>query len=296
MLAQPARPASMPAVDGDWWTVAGNPDVHPYTTPQQEPVDFGVWQARDGTWQLWSCIRKTSIPGRTRLFHRWEGKGLTASDWAPMGIAKMGDPAFDETPGGLQAPYVFRHGGLYQMFYGDWVHICRATSEDGKTFARRLTPAGRAGLFGEGGDANARDPMVVRIGDAWHCYYTAHPGKKGAVYVRTSTDLEAWSPSRIVAYGGSAGTEFYHAECPFVVARDGWYYLFRTQKYTPAPETRVYASRDPFDFGVNDDRYLIGKLPVAAPEIILHDGRYYIAALLPDLKGIRIARLKWPPD
>jgi len=34
---------------------------------------------------------------------------------------------------------------------------------------------------------------------------------------------------------------------------------------------------------------------VAAPEIILHDSRYYIASLTPSLKGIHMARLKWVP-
>jgi SAM-dependent methyltransferase len=38
---------------------------------------------------------------------------------------------------------------------------------------------------------------------------------------------------------------------------------------------------------------LVGRLPVAAPEIIEHDGQTYIASLLPSLKGIRIARLEW---
>jgi hypothetical protein len=28
---------------------------------------------------------------------------------------------------------------------------------------------------------------------------------------------------------------------------------------------------------------------------MLHDGQYYIAALLPSLKGIRVAKLKWKP-
>jgi hypothetical protein len=35
------------------------------------------------------------------------------------------------------------------------------------------------------------------------------------------------------------------------------------------------------------------RLPVAAPEIVEHEGRTYIASLLPSLKGIRIARLEW---
>jgi hypothetical protein len=32
---------------------------------------------------------------------------------------------------------------------------------------------------------------------------------------------------------------------------------------------------------------------VAAPEIINQDGQYYIACLLPSLKGIQVAKLKW---
>jgi hypothetical protein len=32
---------------------------------------------------------------------------------------------------------------------------------------------------------------------------------------------------------------------------------------------------------------------VAAPELIQHEGQWYIAALRPELDGIRIARLVW---
>jgi hypothetical protein len=52
-------------------------------------------------------------------------------------------------------------------------------------------------------------------------------------------------------------------------------------------------SPDPLDFGVNDRRKEVATLPVAAPEIILHEGQYYMASLLPSLKGIQIARLAW---
>ena len=58
-----------PRIDGEWWQVAGDPDLGKYTNPKQQPVDFAVWQAADGTWQLWSCIRGTNCGGKTRLFH-----------------------------------------------------------------------------------------------------------------------------------------------------------------------------------------------------------------------------------
>jgi hypothetical protein len=115
--------------------------------------------------------------------------------------------------------------------------------------------------------------------------------------VRTSKDLKTWSPARKVAFGGSAGTGPYSAECPFVYFHrgSGYYYLFRTQRYGENAQTSVYRSKNPLDFGVEDDRYLAGTLPVAAPEILEDGGQLYIASLLPSLKGIRIARLTFAP-
>ncbi|MBI1390646.1 MAG: hypothetical protein GC154_19625 [bacterium] len=283
----------VPALDGDPWVVAGNPDLGPLTGEKQQPVDFGVWQASDGSWQLWSCIRSTKETGNTRLFYRWQGDQLDRDHWTPMGVAMRADAALGETPGGLQAPHVIRIRGEYFMFYGDWVNIRIARGWDGKTFARWLTSFNRDGLFNEGAESNARDPMVIDIDGLYHCYYTAHPQRKGAVYCRTSIDLIEWSPAKIVASGGQAGTEFYSAECPHVVRRGEDFYLLRTQRYGENAITRVYRSTDPMEFGVNDDRCLIGSLPVAAPEIIQYDGRWFIAYLKNDLHGIQIARLKW---
>mgnify|MGYP000244703392 CR=1 FL=1 len=287
----------LPRVEGQWWTIATSPDLGPLTAPGQQPVDFALWQAADGAWQLWSCIRHTKAPGKSRLFHRWEGAQLTDRDWAPKGIAMQAEPTLGETPGGLQAPHVFRDGARYLMAYGDWEHICLAESADGKSFARIVRPDGTTGMFTEGPGNNTRDPMVLRIGERWHCYYTAYPDRKGAVYCRTSPDLKHWSASRVVAFGGRAGTDPFSAECPFVVELSpGSFYLFRTQRYGAKAQTSVYHSRDPLDFGVdNDAEHFLTTLPIAAPELVHHEGRWYIAALLPSLKGIQLARLAWVP-
>lgn len=287
----------IPRLEGDPWQVAGDPDLGELTHPDQQPVDFGVWQAADGSWQLWSCIRGTRAPGKTRLFHRWEGAKLTDPHWRPMGIAMQADPSLGEPPGGLQAPYVLRHDGGFLMFYGDWVNIRLARSRDGKRFERwPVEGASRTGLFSEGPEANTRDAMAIRIGDVWYCYYTAHPDNQGAVYCRTSTNLADWSESTIVSRGGRGGDGFNSAECPFVVWRDGYFYLFRTQHYGQNAATHVYRSKDPLDFGVFDDSKWVATLPVAAPEIITHEGQEYIAYLLPSLKGIQISRLVWEAE
>jgi hypothetical protein len=288
--------AYVPILVGPPWQIAGDPDLGELTSPKQQPVDFGIWQAADRTWQLWSCIRGTKCGGMTRLFYRWEGKALTDRDWKPMGVAMQANAKFGETPGGLQAPFVTLTGDAapkYLMFYGDWAHICMARSQDGKTFERWLMPDGRAGMFGGQERDNTRDPMAFQIGDRWYCYCTAHPGKVGADYCRTSTDLRHWSEEKMVARGGQAGRGPGSAECPFVVALDGYFYLFRTQRYGEKAKTSIYRSRDPMNFGVDSDEFLIETLPVAAPEIIHHDGAWYLASLLPSLKGIQMYHLEW---
>jgi len=306
-----AKSALKPEIEGHWWQVAGNPDLGEFTSPGQQPVDFAVWQAKDGTWQLWSCIRKTRCGGNTRLFYRWEAKNLTDKNWKPMGIAMQADIKLGEQKGGLQAPHVIKVGNVYYMFYGDWIRICLAKSDDGKTFTRLLNKNKKPDLF-SGPYNNTRDAMVLPIDGKYYCYYTGHLVDKnvGADFCRISQDLRNWSKPIMVASGGRAGGTKYSAECPHVVyiscpkqkegrsespQSKGLFYLFRTQRYSKNNVSSVYASPDPLNFGINDDRFFIGTLDVAAPEILMHKGQYYIAALLPNLKGIRIARFKWMP-
>jgi hypothetical protein len=146
--------------------------------------------------------------------------------------------------------------------------------------------------------------MVMKFGGLFYCYYTGHqektaPAPLAAVFCRTSADLRHWSEPIMVSAGGAAAKRTnWHggdAECPFVVERHGLFTLFRNQLYqdTGRPMNTQYVSHNPLSFGVNDDRYETSTLSVAAPEIIRHEGRDYIAALLPNLKGIRLARLKW---
>jgi hypothetical protein len=289
----PSPVPERPEIAGDWWQIAGQPDLGAFSDPGQQPVDFTIWQAADGTWQLQSCIRFTLCGGNTRLFYRWEAQHLTDGDWTPVGIAMQAEPLLGETAGGLQAPFVLNADGVYHMFYGDWEHICHATSSDGKSFTRVIGPDGWTGMFSEGAGANTRDPMVLRAGDHFNLYDSAFVPGGNADFVRTTKDFVTWSDSTVASIGGAAGSGGSSAECPFVVGRDGWFYLFRTQRYGQDAQTTVYRSPDPLDFGRDDDRYLLEMLPVAAPEIVVDQGQWYIASLLPDLHGIRLARLTW---
>lgn len=284
-----------PVIQGPWWNIAGNPDLGELTTNLQQPVDFAIWQAKDGTWQLWSCIRGTKEKGLGRLLFRWEGRKLTDEDWQPKGVAMRADPTLGEHEGGLQAPHVVKWQGKYWMIYGSWDYLCLATSEDGKTFKRYKGKGGKPQLFGEAIGSNPRDGMSILDGKTWYAFYTAFPEQLGKVYVRTSQDFLQWSDSKVVAFGGDAGTDIWSAECPHVVklGKDAWY-LFRTQKYGDDAITRVYFSRNPFDFGLNNDyEHLLTRLPICAPELARVGKQWFIAALRPDLKGIRVAKLMW---
>ena len=298
-----------PVIDGDWWRIASTPDLGVYNSEKQQPVDFGVWQAADGTWQLWSCIRKSNFPGssRTRRFlYGWEGATLTSTDWKPAGIKWVADPSLGETPGGMQAPYMIKEDGVFYLFYGDWRRICLAKSMDGKNFERILGGNGQPDLFSEygyGGDhffSQARDPMVIKRGNTYYCYYTSHvedPVNDGAAFCRTSLNMEDWSESVMVSrtppYNNNSPR--YSDECPHVVylPEHNLYYLFVTQTYGKWSHTTVYASPNPMYFGIDDDSRVVCTLPIAAPEIIFHEGQYYLVALTDELDGVRMARLKW---
>jgi hypothetical protein len=287
----------LPEVSGDWWPIAGNPDLGKFQTDRQQPLDFGIWQATDGTWQLWSCVRRTACGGRGRLFYRWEGDRLTDRLWRPRGVAMTADSAFGETVGGLQAPYVVRKDSEFFMFYGDWVNICLATSRDGKIFSRRLNSLGLSGLFAEKAGTSTRDPMVLTHQGRYYMYYTAVPEGKGAIYCRVSTDLVNWGGSVIVSSGGSAGQGPSDAECPFVhfLPAESAFYLFRAHpdRSTGEYKTSIYRSENPLDFGVDTDKNLVGSLPFEVIRIIQDGPDLYISALNPDYTGIRMARMSW---
>lgn len=291
-----------PVITSDWWEVTGNPDLGEYTSERQEPVDFGVWQAADGTWQLWSCIRKTNCGGKTRLFYGWEAENLKDTNWKPLGIVMEADTTVGEEKGGLQAPHVIKKDGIYYMLYGGWAQICLAKSEDGKTFERVLNENGNSEIF-SGPFINSRDAMTIKLDDTYYCYYTGHlldfePGQiRAAIFCRTSKDLFEWSEPTMVSGGGSvAEMDSWgggDAECPFVVQLEDKFVLFRNVEYGKDNLNVQYCSEDPMNFGVDTDSLMVGRLEIAAPEIVEHNGEYYLFSLKETLDGIRATKIEF---
>jgi hypothetical protein len=173
--------------------------------------------------------------------------------------------------------------------------ICLMISPDGRTWTRHRNRDGHSRLFL--GPGEARDPCLLQVDDVWHLYYAGYADedrRKPGFFCRTSRDLLHWSDWRAVHSDPRYGPGPWDTECPHVVYRQGYYYLFRTEHYATA-KTHVFRSADPFDFGVGDASHkYVGPIAVAAPEIVVDtDGTEYITSNHDLRAGTKICRLAW---
>jgi hypothetical protein len=270
----------VPTLSGPWIRLVGNPDLGPWSDPGAQPVDFSIWQAADGSWQLVACVRKTRFPGQGRLFYRWESPSLVKPDWAEKGVFLTTDahPEFEQ--GHLQAPHVLKDNDTYHIFFNSGGSAFVWTSRDGKSFEPSESGVGTASLFAMG-----RDVMVFdnRTRDGLlYAYYTAvvpgaHPGRQDhTIAYRTASKLPGpWSEpvdvSVLTPNTPGSPYNFINAESPFVVFRDGTYYRWE--------QMNVHASASPTAWVDGPVARLTGDDPRAfyAPEIIEFDGQTFIA-------------------
>lgn len=177
------------------------------------------------------------------------------------------------------APHVIRHDGVYYMYYcagglqgHDQYRIHLATSKD----LVHWTRCAENPMLIDGFDA--RDPMVLRIGDQWVMYYTCNSTPTGGnhcVACVTSTDLVHWGNKKVVFTSDLSGSYGGPCESPFVEKVGDTYFLFvgpyggYNVSYC---DTAVYASRDPFTFSGDP----VGRIPAHAAEVVRVAGKHYI--------------------
>lgn len=126
----------------------------------------------------------------------------------------------------------------------------------------------------------------------------------GGPRVRTSNDLLRWSEP-VTVLGTPPADPHGYGESPFVLYRDGYYYLWVSG--IDYSHTHLYISEDPFNFG-DAIANSIGEQPGHAPEIASVKGKDYMACSMVstvpsaspgahDLEGILIQPMRWDnPD
>lgn len=253
--------------------------------------DHSFVQAEDGCWHLFGITQQNPFRPFEEVFLTHVVAPALMGPWTKQPDVMHRDEAAGETV--IWAPHVIRHDGRYWMFYcgggeARSFRISLAHSENLFTWTR---DAAANPLLQDGYEA--RDPMVLRLADRWVMYYTATSEPEGGRHVVAavqSADLRTWSGKRVVFTSSKSGTGGGPTESPFVVARDGKFYLFvcTNRRYI---ETAVYESDDPF---VWNEAHRIATIPAHAAEVIdTRSGDQFISACGWGMGGVYLAPLIW---
>jgi beta-fructofuranosidase len=232
--------------------------------------------------------------------------------WTKQPFALSTDPAAGETH--LWAPHVIDHDGRYWMFVcaggasPSEYRIHLATSDD----CTRWTRHPENPLIVDGFEA--RDPMVLRVGDRWVMYYTATTEPGGGHHIiaaAESDDLVHWSGRHTVYTDELVGSYGGPTESPFVVERGGRFLLFMgPSRFGEAmarlgrgedPDwasiystTLVLASDDPLRFDRADE---VARIEAHASEVVVDEqGDTWISHCGWGQRGVYLAPLRWEQD
>ena len=204
------------------------------------------------------------------------GTGSYQERYFAHGVGPSLESVFEEGPRTIDrgtaawAPGVIEKDGIYYMFYGPSPTSLAVSFEMYEWFGTPVT------LKNEPLMGAHRDHFVLKLDDGSYLMYVVGVhNKRGAM------------------------------ESPYVVKKDGLYYLFIT--YTDCEDenyndTMVFCSEDPKNFGNFDGEF--GTQPVTvlqahAPEILEENGKQYITTCgwrekpTPNKGAVSIAELKW---
>ncbi|MEU9856230.1 family 43 glycosylhydrolase [Streptomyces sp. NPDC047974] len=292
--AGPAARASDGPVPSARWIGSG-PFTHVYdpstATSPRYLNDHTLIKARD-RWHLFGIVGNSAPRGEApdsgaEVTFAHASAPTVHGPWTTHADALTVDPAYHGEEH-LWAPHVVEAGGRYRMFYAaggqGGAAINLATSTDLSTWTREPSGPLFRGLA-------ARDPMVLRVGDAWVVYYTelSGPGGRHVVAYRRSGDLVHWSAPGTAFADASTDATVSVTESPYVVERDGWYYLFIGPR-GGYEGTDVLASRDPFRF---DLAGWAGHVPGHAVEAVADGDAWYVTAAGWFRQGVYVAPLEW---
>lgn len=305
--------STLAGMSGGWCLEAKSPAIGKHAAFRVGPFTQ-IYDPSAGKSELWYINDHTFIRAEDTAVseERWHLFGITHAEpanpmeekmfahatapkvdgpWATRAPVMQVDESKGETI--VWAPYVLRHDGRYWMFYcaggkdHTQYHIHLATSHDLFHWKRHTANP----MVVDGYDA--RDPMVLAYKDGWILYYAATSTPGGGhhtVKAVTSKDLIHWTGMREVYRDSEIGTYGGPTESPFVVERNGKFYLFVCTNHGYS-ETIAYKSDTPFHF---EARNSVGKFAAHAAEIIhTPTGKWYASRAGWGQGGVYLAELVW---
>lgn len=258
--------------------------------------DHTIIKGSDGCWHLYGITSKGGHSCEERYFVHGKGESLE-SVFSEVGKSiDRGTLAW--------APCVVKKDENYYMFYGPSPTSLAVSFDMYEWFGYNVT------LKNEPLMGAHRDHFVLKLEENKYLMYVVGVcNKKSAVSCFSSCDLLTWNFEGFALTSADAAPlnpGWGAMESPFVLKRDGLYYLIIT--YTNSSDetyndTLVFCSEDPLSFGEYNGgtggAMPITKLFAHAPEIIVDNGKTYITTCgwldkpVPHKGCVSIARLEW---
>lgn len=258
--------------------------------------DHTIGIGADGKWHLYGITSFGGGPYAERYFVHGVGESL--------------EKPFEEVGRSIDrgtlawAPCVIRREDYYYMFYGPSPTSLAVSFDMYEWFGTKVT------LNNEPVMGAHRDHFVLQVSeDRYLMYVVGVHNKRGAVSCFSSGDLLTWEFEGFALTSGEDAPlkpAWGAMESPYVVRKDGLYYLFVTYTDCSAEnysDTMVFCSEDPMHFGEfngeNGGTKPVTVLQAHAPEILQVDGKYYITTCgwrempLPHTGAVSIAPLAW---
>lgn len=279
----------IPCIASDWKTLFSPRKFGDYVN------DHTLYQDHEGRWNLIGITSKTGVPSDERYFVHAVSENLHMQMREHAKVIDTGTLAW--------APCVVRSSNTYYMYYGPSPTKMAVSMDSTEWFGHeiqmnRLEPM-----------ACHRDHFVLQLQEnSWIMYASGIHNGKSSICCLESSNLLEWDFKGFALTGGEKSPlnpPWGAFESPYVVKKDGLYYLFTT--YTDSSkenyhDTLVFCSRNPYDFGCFEGG-TAGAVPLTtlkahAPEIIQCENEFLITTCgwknRSFAKGsVMIAKLQW---